>query len=285
MEPEALLQLINQNHATTFRLVERYAVGERGAYAITSSESGRYVMKWHPDPVLLANYRQAAQVTAHLHEADYPAPRYVLTGVLGGISYSIQQELPGTPHQVKTTGLVSRLVELNRLQTSRASTQRRDWPAPVVDTVLFGGDGYCLLDPLRNCSATTAEILSAIQALVTKHADDEVEANDIVHFDFHQGNILVYEDAISGVIDWDGTCSGDCVFDLVTLLFYLYDRRDVRKLPWTEALERAGPGPLRIYLAHMILRQVDWSIRHYDSATVQKYVRRAEEILCDIGSI
>jgi hypothetical protein len=240
-------------------------------------------MKWHPDPVRLANYRQAAQVTDLLRGANYPAPRYVLAGVLDGISYSIQQELLGTPHQTTTTDLISRLVELNRLQARRAITQFRDWPAPVVDTVLFGGDGFCLLDPLRNYSPTTAEILNVIQAMVTTHADDEVETNDIVHFDFHQGNILVHEDAISGVIDWDGTCSGDCVFDLVTLLFYHYDRQDLRKLLWTEALERAGPGPLRIYLAHMILRQIDWSIRYYDSAIVQRYIGRAEEILLDIA--
>lgn len=152
----------------------------------------------------------------------------------------------------------------------------------MVDTVLSGGDGYCLLDPLRNYSTTTAELLNVLQTLVTKHAGEEFQTNDIVHFDFNPANILVHEGTISGVIDWEGTCTGDCVFDLATLLFYQYDRQDLRELLWTEALERSGPGPLRVYLAHMILRQTDWSIRHHSSAIVQDYLRRAETVLLDI---
>lgn len=284
MIPETLLQLINQHHETSFALIERYGAGEQGAYAIADAEDNRFVMKCGREPTKIDSYRMATQVTNLLRKVGYPVPQYTLIGVLGGVSYSIQRALPGAPDHVATIDLASRLVELNKLQANRAITKSQDWPAPVVNTVLFGGDGYCLLDPLQNYSATTAELLNVLQVLVTKHADEEFETNDIVHFDFNPANILVHQGAISGVIDWDGSCSGDCVFDLATLLFYQYDMPDLRDLLWTEAVERAGPGPLRVYLAHMILRQVDWSIRHHDSSTVRQYAQRAEEILRDIGN-
>jgi thiamine kinase-like enzyme len=52
------------------------------------------------------------------------------------------------------------------------------------------------------------------------HKEDITETNDIVHFDFHNLNMLVYQQEISGIIDWDATCAGDAAFDLATLLFY-----------------------------------------------------------------
>lgn len=282
MKPETLLKLINEDQETTFSLIDRYAAGEQGAYAIVDAEGHRLVMKWHPESSRIENYQAASQVTDLLRKFGYPAPQYILAGVLCGVSYSIQHALPGAPHEVTSTELAAHLVELNRLQVDRAVVEPRSWPARVVDTVLSGGDGYCLLDPLRNYSTTTAELLNVLQTLVTKHAGEEFQTNDIVHFDFNPANILVHEGTISGVIDWEGTCTGDCVFDLATLLFYQYDRQDLRELLWTEALERSGPGPLRVYLAHMILRQTDWSIRHHSSAIVQDYLRRAETVLLDI---
>jgi hypothetical protein len=42
---------------------------------------------------------------------------------------------------------------------------------------------------------------------------------------------------------------------------------------------RTGCGLLGLYLAHLILRQVDWSIRFHDRAAVERLLRRADEAL------
>jgi len=106
----------------------------------------------------------------------------------------------------------------------------------------------------------------------------------VVHWDFQGANILVEDDRVSGVVDWEGACVGDRAFDLVTLLYYAYaapDARRVREVLWQRALSQASPGTLAMYLAHMILRQVDWSIRFYDAAVVARYVRASEDALRD----
>jgi hypothetical protein len=32
-----------------------------------------------------------------------------------------------------------------------------------------------------------------------------------------------------------------------------------------------------------VLRQVDWSIRHHDAATVERWLRRSERLLAAVG--
>jgi Ser/Thr protein kinase RdoA (MazF antagonist) len=73
---------------------------------------------------------------------------------------------------------------------------------------------------LRTYSTTTAELLVTLQALVAQHSEAYYETSDLVHFDLNPSNILVESGKISGVIDWQDPCSGDCTFDLMTLLFY-----------------------------------------------------------------
>jgi hypothetical protein len=87
---------------------------------------------------------------------------------------------------------------------------------------------------------------------------------------------------ISGVVDWDGTCPGDRAFDLVTLLFYSYEQALVRDTLWQRVLALTDPAATAIYLAHMIHRQVDWSIRHHDRATIDRWLGQARAVLRDI---
>jgi aminoglycoside phosphotransferase (APT) family kinase protein len=285
VEPEALLRWINQRLQTDFVLVERYTAGEQGAYAIVDRAGQRFVLKWSADARDLDNYRVAAATASVLRTVDYPAPVYRYVGALQQGSYVIQDELPGRPMGVVSDAFLLPLLQLNGLQAGRAIPGPRDWPSRVVETVLVGGDGYCVLDSLRHYSQTTSELLSALQALVSARARNRFETNDIVHFDFQPSNILVDSGTISGVVDWEGSCAGDCTFDLATLLFYSYDVPELRRRLWRESLERAAPDALAVYLAHLILRQVDWSIRHHDRDTVDYFIIRARDVLRDIARV
>ena len=67
-------------------------------------------------------------------------------------------------------------------------------------------------------------------------------------------------DQITGVVDWEGSTTGDAAFDLVTHAFYTYDPSVAR--PVARRRARAPiPARSQLYAAHMVLRQVDWSIR------------------------
>jgi len=239
-------------------------------------------LKWGTDDEHLDRLQQVVALTQTLHAVGYPAPRYFLLGTIDGYSYTIQEELPGVPMEVVTASVLPRLLELGGLQAGRAPAEQSEWPDPVADPVLVGGDGYCLLDTLRTYSSTTAQLLAALQEIVLAHRDEHYEMNDVVHFDFNPFNILLEHDQVSGVVDWEGSCVGDATFDLATLLFYSYQTLDVREHLLRAIQKRVGPGILSVYMSHLILRQVDWSIRYHDRATVDSYLRVAEQVLRDM---
>lgn len=78
--------------------------------------------------------------------------------------------------------------------------------------------------------------------------------------------------------------AGDRAFDLATLLFYRYDHEEIRGRLSARLLELAGRPAMRAYLAHMVLRQVDWSLRfHPAAAATGHYLRLARLVVADIG--
>jgi len=78
--------------------------------------------------------------------------------------------------------------------------------------------------------------------------------------------------------------AGDRAFDLATLLFYLYDQDDIRDPLRARLMDLAGPQPTCAYLAHMVLRQVDWSLRfHPAAAATRRHLHLARLITADIG--
>ena len=86
------------------------------------------------------------------------------------------------------------------------------------------------------------------------------------------------------MVDWEGSRAEDRAFDLATLWFSADDAPDgprpgLQVRLWRALRARATRGLRRVYLARLILRQVDWSIRCRDRATLTRYQRRAEATL------
>jgi hypothetical protein len=77
--------------------------------------------------------------------------------------------------------------------------------------------------------------------------------------------------------------AGDRAFDLATLLFYHYDHDDIRDVLRARLLNLTAPETACAYLAHMVLRQVDWSLRHHPAAAAtRRHLRLARAITADI---
>lgn len=80
--------------------------------------------------------------------------------------------------------------------------------------------------------------------------------------------------------------AGDRAFDLATMLFYSYDHDGIRAVLRRRLLELAEPGVACAYLAHMALRQVDWSLRFHPGAPgARRHLRLAEMAADDIRGI
>jgi hypothetical protein len=113
------------------------------------------------------------------------------------------------------------------------------------------------------------------------------DGEDFVHYDFHSANLLSDGAAITGVIGINPQIlAGDRAFDLATFLFYYYDHDEIRGMLRARLLDLAGPRAASAYLAHMVLRQVDWSLRYHPTATAtQGYLRLARAVTADIGAL
>ncbi len=285
MQWNELLAEINVFHQTTFSLSERYSTGEQGAWAIVDQKGVRGVLKWTigTGERTFTRFEQTKIVTDHLRSRGYPAPRYLHIGQARNGIYSIQLALPGSPIAVSSTATyILRLLKLNAMQVGQAVPGLPDWHEEAVHTVLYGGEGYCLHSSLQQYAPATANLLSELQHLVATHQDATHRTHDVVHRDFQHANILAHNNQISGVVDWDYVYAGDCVFDIATLLFYSYDDGGVREQLWQYTLERANIHLLTVYLAHLMLRQVDWSLRHHDQPTIERYLQRSMALLDDI---
>jgi len=69
----------------------------------------------------------------------------------------------------------------------------------------------------------------------------------------------------------------------VTLALYTYD------YPLRDELLAAGaaqtdPDALVLYAAHMVLRQVDWTIRHGEASEVQWFLGVGADLLTAVGA-
>ena len=166
--------------------------------------------------------------------------------------------------------MTARLLELNELQKGRAVDDDRSWPAHLVESVLEGFSDYAVVATLERHSDATRELLALCRRAVERHADGIKSRDDVVHWDFTLANILVDGQTVTGVVDWGGTRSGDRLFDLATLVYYGRDgTEEVRE----HVVERIGERGLSVYLAHMAVRQCDWSLRHHGRRAGDEVVR------------
>ena len=272
MEPTSLLSTINVQQSTNLTLDAPFAGGEQGAYAISDERGAQYALKFTPGDDAFARFQAARDITERLRTCGYPAPQYRYVGSVDGVAYSVQEALLGRPMGRLDATHLPRLLELNDLQAGAASNPAEDWPASIIESVAHGFEGYCVIDSLRTYSTETRALLERLQLLVAASAELTCPTDDIVHFDFNPANILVADDTVSGVIDWDGAQAGERSFDLATLLFYAADQADVANALWQAAVERSSAAAIRLYLAHLIVRQVDWSIRNHADDVAQYWL-------------
>jgi aminoglycoside phosphotransferase (APT) family kinase protein len=87
--------------------------------------------------------------------------------------------------------------------------------------------------------------------------------------DFTADNVLGVNGEITGVIDWGGARSGDRAFDLATWSYYSPSDAALR----ATVVGRIGERGMSVYLAHMAIRQADWSIRHHSELAGWQTVR------------
>jgi Ser/Thr protein kinase RdoA (MazF antagonist) len=247
-----------------------------GAYAVRTPDGTSAVLKLFTGDVFDFNAPSAFIET--LRARGYPAPRIYAAGVIDGVRYEVQERLAGEPLEQPARAHVEPLHALIERQRDVGFPGRAPWVDDIVTSVLDGRSGYCEHAAMRAHSDATRELLDRLQRVADAASGVDVATTDVVHYDFSPYNILVSGDRITGVIDWDGATSGDAAFDLVTLAAFTYDY-GVRDQLLVVAATMTDPAAIALYAAHMVLRQVDWSLRNHDDATVQWFMGIGDALL------
>jgi len=292
--PDELRRVLREHAGLDLLTVRAASAGEsRSAFWITDRTGTVSVLKIIPGapPEALDHLRALDAVLARLGDGGYPAPRFRIIGNAPGLVFWVQQRLPGStldhgPGGADRATLARLLPELLRLNDAQAGlgTGQRRWRSLLIQTLTTGGDGYCLHSTLL-ASPDARDLLPVLRRIADRCCPAIPDGEDFVHYDFTPANLLSDGAAITGVIDINPpVLAGDRAFDLATLLFYHYDHDDIRGVLHGRLLELAGPRAASAYLAHMVLRQVDWSLRHHPSATAtRRHLRLAKAITADIG--
>ena len=237
-------------------------------------EVGAAYVRW-PDgrrSVLTEGRTRAGPLVDRARAAGVPTARHELAAHVDGVRVIVQQRLPGAPPAGLDAGLVRQMLQVNDRLAGLLAAE--PGPKPVDLFLTRDGPGFCLHAPLAAHNRRTARLLDWVHE-VGAHGSAMI-GDDLTHMDFHPGNVLVDAGRLTGVIDWDGAVRGDRHFDLVTLRFILTGDAPHLLGPLDERLAELPAPRRRAYWAHMSLRQVDWSIRHHDPATVERWLTVAE---------
>jgi hypothetical protein len=261
-----------------FRLVGRLAGGETGAHEVRGPDGARLVVKWDDDLGSREARRQGVALTVRLQDAGWPVPdQWVVEE--SDRTFVLQALVPGRPVDALSHVLLDDLLALDPLRGGLGSdVTDKDWTGHLVETLVTGGDGYCVHASLREFDDRTARLLGRIETLGRALDPTDFAADDIVHWDFHCGNVLQVDGRLSAVVDNDFVTVGDGRFDLVALAM------SSREMPCDdgvrERLDAAafdGLEPLRrdAYVAHFLLRILDWAIRKDRVEEVDEWLDRA----------
>jgi Phosphotransferase enzyme family len=188
----------------------------------------------------------------------------------------VQEELPGEPLGGWEVPLPTRLYELNDLQEGHAVDDDRSWPETLVESVVDGFEEFMILETLERHSPEGRELLALCRGAVERNAGVVAVADDVVHMDFTAANVLGADGEVTGVIDWGGTRSGDRAFDLAT--WFYYSPRTCRDDLLPLLIERVGSRGLSVYLAHLAIRQAEWSVRLHGTKAGWAMVRYGLEL-------
>jgi hypothetical protein len=293
MVTEGVLHAVSDAVGAAVSLLGPTSHGESGSTFDIDVGGAAAILKLSDDgPGTFENQRRLLRLVGSLRARGYPAPEFIGIGSADGTVFTVQRRLPGVSLEPDPglpvcagtlAALLPDLISVIELQQDAGDLARPPWPAWLIDTIQVGGDGYCLHATMRR-RADTAVILDRVGRLAAVHAHGPVRTSDVVHFDFSPANILHDNGRLCGVVDWNvpfaAASQGDRGFDLATLLFYSYDIASTRNQLWDAASAVSGVGWTIVYLSHLVLRQVEWTVRHRPASSEEtRFITIANAVL------
>ena len=195
--------------------------GTFGAWLVEDANGARAVLKapWRSDQ------RQRVEAIAALLASldDGRAPRILASGYEPSIgTWYLQEHVDGVPlgqldarHVPEVFAFIETLAGRSHL-----AEELPDWQQEVVRSTLSAWSRTAA--ELRPHCADLVESFGS----VIVSSEIPLSAPDVVHGDFLVTQLLVADDAISGIVDWDFAGRGDRAFDLALLFVNIHAQAD-----------------------------------------------------------
>lgn len=285
LDPRILIDRIDRVHGIRLELIGRPAGGEVGAAFVRTPEGEQGVLTAIGVSAAGQIHLTGAAMVAG-QAVGLPLPRYELVLDLPAepdmeaAVAVVQQLLPGAMPTRPDRPLAEAMVRAVDLMSGLLVDLPR---IPTPDPYLtHSGPGFCVHESLAAYGGRARRLLEWVREVgaATGSGHAQMAGDDLVHLDYHPGNVLLDDQGqLSGIVDWDGIGRGDRRIALVTLRFEAvpagFDPSTVR---WLDGLldEMIEPDRLRVFWAHISLRNVDWMIRHHSPADVEDRLDLAE---------
>lgn len=283
MLAEEATDLLSEATGDAFEVRGPLAGGETGATEVVDSHGRRFVLKWELDPGNQVLRRQGALLADRLRTlAAWPAPKQACLDI-GGCLLVLQEFMDGRPVESFTHGLLDELEALHQSRVGLARDEDTDlWAEDMIETLVHGGNGYCLHEPLRGFDDRTRRIVERIEAIGRSLDPIDLVGRDVVHGDLHPGNLLQVDGALSAVVDMDYTRVGDASFDLTMLALSslgVVVEPGVRSRLFEDGVAELSDARRSAYVGNLLLRFLDWPIRKGRTEEIEFWIAQADRLL------
>jgi Ser/Thr protein kinase RdoA (MazF antagonist) len=260
--------------ALGWNVLSRCGGGEFGAHLVERN-GARAILKVWPDEQSAAEIGQSIELATRVRDRGQRVPRYLDVGVAGGLSYTLQEFVPGVLPEPLTLSHARQLVDLLAAHEGAAvgvAYERprwwREWNAKVI------------------LASATGRLGALVEELADQPGPDFAgrPTGDVVHGDYHHRNLLVRGRRVVAVFDWEGAHPGDVRADLFKLAWWAAAittqvTRPAARWLRGQVEQRLSPFELAAYAADVALWNLDFFGREHPAALDEWLLDAVERVL------
>ena len=196
---QKILRYVNRAHQLSYSLTKRLAGGYLGgAYLLTDHKAQHAVLKWDRRKFWADRVTRAAPVVEQARRAGWSTPSWLVVGTSpSGYPYVVQEFVVAAPTEAfpsVTCQVVAAALEFVQSQAGLRLETEVDWTAWDRNILFDHEINAKHADSIRQYSAAGAALVEELQSWMEQFRDIELTTSDLVHGDFHPGNLLYCPD-------------------------------------------------------------------------------------------
>ncbi len=256
METRRVIEEINSQLDTCYTYISKFSQGEWGAYLVAENLVLKYFDDLSQTNLTDSTPKTSQLITNRLKSLGSPVSKTVQAGQLkSGGYWWLLERVNGKTISVNPQGVhIKQLLQFLDLHKNQAVSQKQNW-SKLVKATVFGESKQKRL--LLDYSENTSDFLNQLLKEVDQLREVSLRNNDIVHGDMSYHQLLVEDEQVTAILDWQEAGCGDWLIDLSRLVYSLHDRPPLVK-PALKRLSADDMPKLRLFTAFHILDYLYW---------------------------